>query len=122
MLDRDHLTAANTWALTFAQIETAEAVANLDEILAVDWLDGVLLGPNDLAISMRGDKEISAPEVLEVIEDVRARANAANKLTWAYANNAAFAETLVETGWKFVAIGSDIGWLRDGASAARTMK
>lgn len=119
LLDGDHLTEANDWALTFAQIETAEAVANLDEILAVDGLDGVLLGPNDLAISLRGDKKINAKKVLNAIEDVRARAKAAGKITWIFANDAAFAKPHIKAGWQIVTIGTDMGWLRDGAAAAR---
>ncbi len=122
MLDGDHLTQANDWALTFAQIETGEAVANLDDILAVEGLDGVLLGPNDLSISMRGDKKITAKEVLATIEDVRTRASAAGKITWAFANNPAYAKPLIKAGWQIITIGTDMGWLRDGATAARATK
>lgn len=114
----DPLTVANDWALTFAQIETAEAAENLDAILAVDGLDGVLLGPNDLAISMRGDKQIDAPNVMTAIEDVRARATAAGKITWIFANTPDFAVPVIKAGWQIVTVGTDMGWLKEAASAA----
>lgn len=118
LLDGDHLTQANDWALTFAQVETAEAVRNLDAILAVDGLDGILLGPNDLAISTRGDKDIAADEVISTIEDVRKRTRATGKATWIFANDAAFAKRHIEAGWQIVSIGTDMGWLRSGAEEA----
>jgi len=116
MHDGDPLAVANGWALTFAQIETAEAIENLDAILAVDGIDGVLLGPNDLAISMRGDKQIDAPDVLEVIEDVRSRAGEVGKATWIFANTPEFGRAMIDAGWQIVTIGTDMVWLRNAAT------
>jgi 2-keto-3-deoxy-L-rhamnonate aldolase RhmA len=43
---------ANIDTLTIAQIETAQAIQNIDAIAAVPGIDALLIGPNDLAISM----------------------------------------------------------------------
>lgn len=47
----DYAVNANQTVLTFAMVETAEALANLDEILSVPGLDGVFVGPGDLGLS-----------------------------------------------------------------------
>ncbi|MGI9382205.1 MAG: HpcH/HpaI aldolase family protein, partial [Methyloligellaceae bacterium] len=87
LLDGDHLAKANAWAMTFAQIETAEALDNLDDILSVDGLDGVLVGPNDLAISMTGTRDIRNKKVVAAIRTIRKQAEAAGKATWIFAND-----------------------------------
>ena len=55
------------------QIETAEAVENLDEILEVPGLTSVVIGPNDLSGSLGHMANPSHPEVVKVIESVIAR-------------------------------------------------
>lgn len=47
-----YLTRANNQILVLAAIETSQAVENLDEILTVPGLDGIFIGPMDLATSM----------------------------------------------------------------------
>jgi 2-keto-3-deoxy-L-rhamnonate aldolase RhmA len=43
---------ANVDTIAIAQIETAQAIENIDAIAAVPGIDALLIGPNDLAISM----------------------------------------------------------------------
>jgi len=62
----DYVAAANDEILLLAMIETREAVANLDEILAVEGLDGVYVGPTDLALSL-GKPPTLAPDDTEVL-------------------------------------------------------
>ena len=53
LLDGDTCSVVASAAGTvFAMIETAEALANLDQILAVDGIDGIYVGPGDLAVSL----------------------------------------------------------------------
>lgn len=56
--------------LTVVQIETAEAVENLDDILAVPGLTSVVIGPNDLSGSLGHMADPGHPEVVEVIESI----------------------------------------------------
>lgn len=66
--------AENESIITIAQIEHADAVANLDEILAVPGLTGIVMGPNDLAGSMGHTGDPKHPEVVAAIELVLAKA------------------------------------------------
>lgn len=61
------------------QIEHAEAVNNLDAILATEGLSGIVIGPNDLANSMGHTGQPNHPEVLSAIDTVVAKARAAKK-------------------------------------------
>ena len=69
----DYCKRANQKIITVVQIETAEAVENLDEILEVPGLTSVVIGPNDLSGSLGHMANPSHPEVVKVIESVIAR-------------------------------------------------
>src|SRR4051812_37232224 len=74
----DYIKTANAAILTIAQIEHVDALNNLDEILAVDGLATVVIGPNDLAGSLGHPGEPRHPEVVRAIDTVLARAKKAN--------------------------------------------
>ena len=65
----------NAQTVCLVMIETAEAVARVDSILAVPGVDGVFVGPNDLAISHAGSNAgaSTAPRDVEMIELIAAR-------------------------------------------------
>jgi len=62
----DYLHGANDATLALAMIETREAVEAIDEILAVEGLDGVFIGPNDLSIALTDGERI---DVLDPLVD-----------------------------------------------------
>lgn len=66
--------SANRAVVCVVMIETPEAVAALDEILTVPGVDGVFVGPNDLAVThgMKPDATASAPEHRRLIETILA--------------------------------------------------
>src|SRR5690625_2096527 len=66
-------TARETITLTI-QIETAEALEHLDEILAVDGVDGIFIGPSDLSASMGYLGQQNHPEVVDAAKTVLAKA------------------------------------------------
>jgi len=120
MIEGDYFAAANAWTVGCGQIETAEAVENIDAICATEGFDMICIGPNDLAISLSSgqDRNISSPRMLETIEHVRARAAAHGVITGIFANDLEFAKRMAETGWQVISIGTDHGWL---SSMARQM-
>jgi 2-keto-3-deoxy-L-rhamnonate aldolase RhmA len=75
---QDFCRVANAEILTIVQIEHIDAVHNLDEILAVPGLSGIILGPNDLSGSMGHMGQPKHPEVLAEIEKVVTRARQSN--------------------------------------------
>ncbi len=120
MIEGDYFAAANGWTVACGQIETAEAVENIEAICATEGLDMICVGPNDLAISLsRGqERDISSPKMLEAIERVRAAAAARGVITGIFANDRDFARQMAQNGWQVISIGTDTGWL---ASMARQM-
>lgn len=110
-----YLERANREILTFAQIETADALAAVDDIVGTNGLDGVCVGPNDLALSLTGERDITAPTVRDAVGHIHARARVAGCLTWIFCNDTSYAETVRPLGWDIMTIGTDSGWLMAGA-------
>ena len=79
-------------------VETPEAVAAIDEIVKVDGLDGVFIGPMDLASSMGYFGDASGPEVQEAIKKVEKSVLAAGKVFATTTSAWEQARTLFERG------------------------
>jgi 2-keto-3-deoxy-L-rhamnonate aldolase RhmA len=75
----DYCRNADASIMINVQIEHAEAVKNLDAILAVEGLSGIVIGPNDLAGSMGHSGQPDRPEIVAAIEKVITAARAAGK-------------------------------------------
>lgn len=106
---------ANRTLLTSVQIETPEAVANVNEIAAVDGIDAVFIGPNDLALTLLGyvPARWDEPAFLDAIDKVRKAAAKHGKHAGILARNAVHAKELSEDGWTWVAIGTDVRALQE---------
>jgi 2-keto-3-deoxy-L-rhamnonate aldolase RhmA len=76
----DFMADQNRKTLTIAQIETAEAVENADAIAAVEGIDVLLVGPNDLSISLGIPGEMNNPKLHSAIDKVEAAVSKNNKL------------------------------------------
>jgi 4-hydroxy-2-oxoheptanedioate aldolase len=102
-----------------AMVETAGAMANLDEILQVPGLSGVYIGPNDLSMAL-GAEPSSAPqgEMLERIAFVCERAHAHGRLAGIFCADPRTGRKMAEMGFDVVNVGSDIGFLAEGGRAA----
>jgi len=109
-------TLADTFA--FAQIETREAYDNLDEILSVEGIDGILMGPSDFSISIRNKLEPDAygPDTIELVKDVAERTLAAGKIPTCFTNDVAHANLCKEFGYKLISIAMDGSIIADGAA------
>ena len=71
---------ANTEIFLMTAVETPEAVENLDEILKVEGLDGIFIGPMDLATSMGHFGDPTHPDVQSVIREVENKVAGSNKI------------------------------------------
>ena len=80
----DYPQHANKTIVTFAMIETAQALHNLDAILSVEGLDAIYIGPSDLSLSL-GCKPVFddvEPKAQQAIEHIVARAKARGVVAW----------------------------------------
>lgn len=92
------------------QIESQLGVANAADIAAVPGIDGLFIGPADLASSMGYFPYdfASIPAVLEAADSVRVAAKAAGKAAGHFCMNAADVLAKAEAGWDFMNCGADI--------------
>lgn len=100
------------------QVETAEAMARIPEIAAVDGVDGLFIGPADLAASMGHAGNLSHPDVVAAIEAGIKAIRAAGKPAGILTLDPVFAQRCMEWGTTFTAVGMDIALL---AQAARVL-
>lgn len=117
----NYLTDANSYISLFVQVESAAAVANAAEIAAVDGVDGVFIGPADLAASLGVIGQQSHPSVLAAVASTFAAVRAAEKPVGVNAFDPAAAEAYMADGAAFVAVAADVSILarQSEALAAR---
>ena len=101
------------------QIESRQGVAAAAEIAAVDGVDGIFLGPSDLAAGYGHLGNANHPEVQAAMAQVFAAAKAAGKPVGILAPVEADARRYLAMGATFVAVGSDLGVFRSGTQALR---
>lgn len=105
----DYASAANEFVTTFAMIETAEAMDNLDAILAVEGIDAVYIGPADLGLSL-GHAPTLLPEAAAVraaIVTIRDRARAAGKLAAIHCGSPAMVRAMLGDGFGLATLVTD---------------
>ncbi|WP_342363154.1 aldolase/citrate lyase family protein [Terrarubrum flagellatum] len=105
------------------QVETREALNQVEAIAAVDGVDGVFIGPADLAASLGHIGEASHPEVVAAVEQAVRRLRAIGKPAGILTPDGAFAKRCIELGTIFTAVAIDAGILARGAeTSARQFK
>jgi len=114
-----YLQRADAEIAVIAMIESADAVAKLDDILATPGLDGILVGPADLAVSLGHLHDLGHAEVQEAIEQVFRTCERRGFPFGIYAAAEAAARKWAERGARLVTIGSDIGFVDTGITRAR---
>ena len=113
----DYPQHANKTIVTFAMIETAQALDNLDAILSVEGLDAIYIGPSDLSLSL-GCKPVFddvEPKAQQAIEHIVARAKAHGVVAGIHNGRADVAKARVGLGYRFVTLGSDARFLAAGS-------
>jgi 4-hydroxy-2-oxoheptanedioate aldolase len=105
------------------QIETQKALDDLETIGSVDGVDGVFIGPADLAASLGHAGNPGAPEVKNAIKDAIQRIKAIGKPAGILTGNHEFARECIEWGTIFTAVGVDISILaRETEKLAQSFK
>lgn len=112
----DYLTTANEQVCLLIQVESRKGLEALDDILAVEGVDGVFVGPADLAADMGHLGNPGAPEVVAAVEKTIQRIVAAGKPAGILTGDQAFARRCLDVGATFVAIGNDVTMFANAAS------
>lgn len=114
----DYAKLANDAVMAILQIEHADAVARIDEIVAVPGVDMVLIGPNDLSGSMGLLGQVTHPEVEAAMARVLKAAQKANVPAGIFSASPADLNKYIAQGFRAVLLGVDVAFLAAGAAAA----
>jgi 4-hydroxy-2-oxoheptanedioate aldolase len=112
-----YLTKANSEQCVLVQVETRDALKELEAIAKVEGVDGVFIGPSDLAASLGHLGNPAHPEVQEAIHDAVKRLKALGKPAGILSGNEDEVRRYIEWGYLFVAVGADVGLLAKSADA-----
>ena len=113
----DYATHANDTIVTFAMIETAAALDKLDEILSVEGLDAIYIGPSDLSLALGCTPTFDDldPKAAEAVDHILARAKAHGVVAGIHNGSTEAALKRIEKGFQFVTVSSDARLMAAGA-------
>lgn len=113
----DYAAHANAEICLLVQVETKAALDQIEAIAAVDGVDGIFIGPADLAASLGYPGKPGHPEVKAIILDAIRRIVAAGKPAGILSLDPAFLEEAIAAGTTFTAVDTDMSVLVRGAKA-----
>lgn len=105
--NKTYLHEADTSLSIIAQVETPDAVANLEAIASVEGIDGVFIGPSDLSASMGYPGQTNHPDVQAKLLECAERLSAVEKPAGILAADAKAAKRYESWGYRFIAAGVD---------------
>lgn len=112
------LAGMNRETFLVIQIETAEAVERLDDLLSVPGVDAALIGPTDLSLALGVPGRMDDPTLVEAIERTLAACTAHGVVPAIHTNDVGMTAHWAQRGMKMVSIGSEVGHLVSAASQA----
>jgi 4-hydroxy-2-oxoheptanedioate aldolase len=114
-----YLREANASVVNIAMVETRTALDNLDAIAAVPGIDVLFVGPSDMSIALSDGATLDphSADVDAAVDRVIAAAKKAGKVAGLYCANAERAVASAKRGLRFLAVGSDLAFLRAGTAA-----
>ncbi|MCY1667524.1 HpcH/HpaI aldolase family protein [Rhizobium sp. SL86] len=112
----DYLKAANESLVLAIQVETAEGLANIEEIVKVEGVDVIFIGPGDLSVSINAMGPAGAEKLNAAIETITSTARAAGKAVGIFRPSADDVGKWANAGISFFMLASDTMFL--GASLA----
>lgn len=113
---QEYLAKANEEIMVVVQIEHAKAVENIDDILSVDGLDAIYIGPADLTASMGLFGQYNNPKVVKAIDTILLSSQKAGVPVGTHAFDVESASRLISRGFQLITIGTDIGFLIQGCT------
>ncbi len=113
---KDYFKLANQ-TLVIIQLEGAEAIRNLDAILAVRGVDIVFIGPYDLSQSLGVPGETTHPKVVAAMRDIVKRAAARKVVTGTFTDSPETMRMWMKAGVKYISYSTDVGIFREACQA-----
>jgi len=113
----DHVDAQDASVTFIAMIEDPEALDEIDEILAVDGLDGIFIGRGDLTAAF-GAPAMDSPQIMQACERITAAARKAGKPIAFMAGTSQEVQLFRQMGASAFIVASDQGFLRQAAAKA----
>jgi 4-hydroxy-2-oxoheptanedioate aldolase len=116
----DYWRRASSTFVSMAMVETRTSLENLDAILEVDGIDGIFVGPADLALSLgcAPRPEALEPMVDEAIAEIRSRTQAVGRRAGIFCGDTQQAKARLAEGFDLVTIQPDLALLTDGVKRA----
>jgi 4-hydroxy-2-oxoheptanedioate aldolase len=113
----DYPQHANDTIVTFAMIETAAALDNLDSILSVEGLEAIYIGPSDLSLALGCTPTFDDldPRAAEAVDHILARAKAHGVVAAIHNGSPEAALKRIAKGFQFVTVSSDARLMAAGA-------
>ena len=116
---QEYLAQANRDVFVAVQVETVELLADLDDMLKIEGLDSLVLGPQDLSGSMGRRGETTHPKVIDAMQTVASKAKAADKFIGSgLGADSAFAQVLIDCGVQWMQAGNDFEYMINGCERA----
>ncbi len=110
----DYAERANQEIIAMAMIETKTAVDNIESIVSVPHLDAIYVGPGDLSLTLGCEKvgvDIDEPIYNEALDTILAACEKAGVVAGIHTADPAYANRIIEKGFRFVTLSSDTGML-----------
>lgn len=114
----DYFLKSNSEILVFVQAETKEAIDNIEDILNVDGLDGVFIGPVDLSANLGKPFDFTSPEFKAATDKVLNTAKEKGKFAGFYCMDENDAKARLAQGFQFVNVCTDMMLLMEGYKRA----
>ncbi len=113
----DYVSSFEDEVMVWAMIESATALANVDAIANVDGIDGLFVGPNDLALSLghRPGAAMPVPEVAQALDRIQAAAHRAGRVAGVFCADGEVGAWMAGIGFDMITPGNDAGLLKAAA-------
>ena len=112
---QEYLQQANRDVFVAAQVETVELLSELDDVLKIEGLDSLVLGPQDLSGSMGRLGDTTHPDVIDAMTTIASKARAAGRFVGSgLGADPEFARVLIECGVQWLQAGNDFEYMIQG--------
>lgn len=115
-MDRNQFFKEANESLVILQLEGKEAIQNLNEIMSIDGIDILFIGPYDLSQSLGVPGEVDNPIVVEKVKEITMRAKKEGKIVGTFVDNVTNALKWKKLGIQYISYNTDAGIFNEACS------